>query len=420
MFFENRPATQAAEDAFCFWNDVDGQRMTPEVPPFIGHPDNYRFKDFCHFNLDRCHLFHTIRRYGEACGGAKLFSAVSRAYQHWLFERWMPQVTSDLASAIRMLEYPGAELAARRFLDRLSESMMLVRMTKGELHQMNKTLVKALSNGELKEIEGQTSWSQSTMETTWLMHDVGNILTGFAMNVSMASGCRDPEKAATLLKLIQGYDFSSIASTVQFVAGIQKSRAREFGVELELGAIPAVALPNDGRIAFFRILSELMINAIKYRDREKAFQRVAVRADRIGPRLFIHVMDNGMGIVNFRQFTQNCRGIGGWREHPQLAQGDGYGVCSMAELAKQQKWGFFIASGARVGTDAGVYMDIAGREVAQKDSTSRLLRSINGSVPDDVFSSSFYSSTGPYSTLNVGALNCFHVIPNLYPMRVAG
>lgn len=383
--------------------------------------------DECFLGPSRCRFFQDMLS-GETPRGYRLFNSVRRAYQHWFFAGWMPGLTGDIASAIKMMDNPDSEGAAQRFIERLSESVMSTRRTTDELGDMNRLLTAALSDGALEEIAGETDWVRSTTKTRRLAHDLRNILSPFLMNFSRAAHIEDPVEKRDLLDKARECDFSSFASAIRFVGNLHTSSAEAAGVELEIGAIPAVPLSDVSSVAFFRIMNELVTNAIKYRDPEKESRSIRFDSHRIGSMLYIHVIDNGLGIKDFDTFVQHAQHDGGWREYPHLADGDGDGVQSMIELAKKLRCGFFVASEAGMGTDVGLYFDTALLEHRVPKSPS-LSRRAKGGASQDIFerlhrspelpmAKAFGLGAYPSPVLNVGAINCFHLSFGLHSMGI--
>ena len=125
-------------------------------------------------------------------------------------------------------------------------------------------------------------------------------------------------------------------------------RASSSGVALQFQASPpAVAVEM---VVAQVVLSNLVINAIKYADGGKRDRWVRVRAETVEAdpaALVVEVADNGLGIpanLQHRVFGRH------FRAHPQVAEGTGLGLAITREILAARGGGIDLASEEGVGT----------------------------------------------------------------------
>lgn len=313
----------------------------------------------CEGELERCPLYGMMLG-GALAGGEQLLRDVAGYYEQLFFIRWMPRMTEEVSSAISALD---ERRDAGCFIGRLATGIEMATVLQAELKNFSISLTRALDtlkgSGVRMSEDGEQAWQRALMEARGVVHDTNNIVSAYQMVASMVQKRPDFPEVRELLRSLQDFDFSSVRSTVNFVAKMHTSRAGTRGVEIRVGAIPRMIVAEEQRISLFRAINELVENSLKYADPGKDHRQIVVSADAFTNFVRIQVADNGVGIENLAKVFERLDKGEGLRERPDLASGDGRGLATIARQAMEESWGFYLVSGKGFGTNAGLYLEVA-------------------------------------------------------------
>ncbi len=175
------------------------------------------------------------------------------------------------------------------------------------------------------------------------LHDTRNRITALTRGI-------DDRK---FWKAIMIEQTATLDRWVRSLVARMKHMARHEGVKLTFRFETEAGLPpmdlsdllEANREALDHILTELIINAIKYRKRPPEEAQVEVQMIEEEKRIQIVVKDDGVGI-------QDLEGVWkmGVREHPELAEGSGGGLASVREHVTRQGWQIDLESSPGVGS----------------------------------------------------------------------
>ncbi len=314
----------------------------------------------CEGDLERCPLYGMMLG-GALAGGEGLLRDVAAYYEQLFFIRWMPRMTQEVSSALAAID---ERRDAACFIDRLATGIELASVLQGELKSFSLSLHRALdmlkANGMQIPEEREQAWQRAFVEARGVVHDTNNIVSAYQLVASMAQKRQGAADMRELLCSLQDFDFSSVRSTVNFVAKMHQSRAHDRRVELRVGSIPRMVVREEQRIPLFRTINELVENGLKYADPEKAARQIVVSAEAFTGFVRIQVADNGVGIADLPAIFDRLSEGEGIRERPDLASGDGRGLATIARQAMAESWGFYLVSARGFGTNAGLYLDVKG------------------------------------------------------------
>jgi len=199
-------------------------------------------------------------------------------------------------------------------------------------------------------------WKGYIMRARTLGHDYGNFLMHLlhaSVDIRKLSEGGSSESTEIVESLMQPFDASSVVSIIDMIVRMAVKDAEGAGVSLQRGSMDDVAIPYDYRAPFFRIVHELIRNAIKYHDDRKKDRFVSFESRLEKGELMVGVIDNGVGIKDMEEVLK-----WGYRERPELALGTGVGLTNAAKLAKAYGWRMEMKSRVGKGTDARLYMRV--------------------------------------------------------------
>jgi signal transduction histidine kinase len=161
---------------------------------------------------------------------------------------------------------------------------------------------------------------------------------------------------------------TSIQRVLESITEGLSAQAMASGVELRLSnAAPALAV--DSGMANL-VLSNLIVNAIKYADQTKEKRWVSMRAEMTegdDPRFVtVEVADNGIGIPASMQRRVFQRG---YRAHPQSADGLGLGLAIVRDLLDDRGGSIDLISEEQIGTTVRCRLPASPVEVVIKQKT---------------------------------------------------
>jgi signal transduction histidine kinase len=145
-------------------------------------------------------------------------------------------------------------------------------------------------------------------------------------------------------------DDSDSLSTEAILSGVHamfENDAQEKGIELVYSKTP-VELKFD-QLGFMRIVSNLVSNAIKYTDKGE----VRFGLSRIGDKVRLSVADTGTGMTQASFDEALKRGVR-LEKGDDLAEGNGYGLSIVAELAEQHGLEILLTKDRLNGTEINV------------------------------------------------------------------
>jgi signal transduction histidine kinase len=204
----------------------------------------------------------------------------------------------------------------------------------------------------------RADWIGYLMRASTLSHDYGNALMSLlhaSTDIRRIAEGKDVESATRVLDtLMQPFDASSVVSIIDMVLRMTGKDAERVGISLEKKRMDDIVVPYDYRAPLFRIVNELVRNAIKYRDEEKGSRFVRIDSRRGKDELVISVTDNGVGIEDTDEAVK-----WGYRERPDLAIGTGVGLANIDNLAREHGWRFEIQSQHGACTRAKLFIGIA-------------------------------------------------------------
>lgn len=241
----------------------------------------------------------------------------------------LPEILSQAQEAIATIQTSATEIGylisnLRSAIERMEEVFSVA----AEQRERHVTLLKR--------------WSAGLDDAGGLMHDVNNVTGRLLGNVQLAEwGVDDVEKVKDHLQDLSQYDLSNLRFTLDFVTKLHRRFAEERRVDIRMGDAPELTIPNEGDLRFdlFRIVNELVTNAIKYANPEAETRYVEVRTERDGNLLRIIIEDNGVGIRDVEKVLAS-----GVREQPELAEGDGEGLTIVQRLTQEHGVKFRIES----------------------------------------------------------------------------
>lgn len=203
----------------------------------------------------------------------------------------------------------------------------------------------------------RADWAGYLMRSRTLSHDYGNALMSLlhaSSDIRRIAEGRDAKPLMSVLEsLMRPFDASSVISIIDMVLRMTGKEADRVGISMERRHMDDIVVPYDYRAPLFRIVHELVRNAIKYRDDEKQNRFIKVDSRRGKDELVISIMDNGVGIEDTDEAIK-----WGYRERPDLAVGTGVGLANIDSLARECGWRFEIQSQHGACTRAKVFMGI--------------------------------------------------------------
>lgn len=337
---------------------VRAARLHAQFPRGLHEASALKASDSCEANLERCPLYGMMLG-GALAGGERLLRDVAAYYEQLFFIRWMPRMTEEVSSTLSAIEEHRDSAC---FVGRLAAGIEMATVLQAELRNFSTSLTRALdmlkSNGMQMPQEREQAWQRALNEARGVVHDTNNIVSAYQMVASMLQKRPDSPDAPGMLRSLQDFDFSSIRSTVNFIARMQKSRAAAAGVEIRVGNIPRMVVYEEQRIPLFRAVNELVENGLKYANPDREGRQIAISANPFNSFVRIQVADNGVGIANVPAVFERVDQGEGLRQRPDLAAGDGRGLATIARQAMQESWGFYLISGEGFGTNAGLYLDV--------------------------------------------------------------
>ncbi len=183
-------------------------------------------------------------------------------------------------------------------------------------------------------------------------HDYTNFLVHMEEYLSRIVGGDGRAQALTDLENLCGmWSCATVHSMLQLIRFKRKS------VALRADGMDRIHVPERFRRPLFRILFELVKNADKYGDPEKAEKIIRLSASEEGSILDFSVEDNGVGIRDVEKAVSWGEGS---RQSPELASGMGVGLATVKRLARENSWPFKIESEVGVGTKASLQVDRSG------------------------------------------------------------
>ncbi len=185
------------------------------------------------------------------------------------------------------------------------------------------------SQGRLSPEALTPEWRAVAGKFWGVTHDIGNVLSELLLTVDSV---RDGE-----VEFVKKFDLTNINGLIEAVKIINDKQAGINGVEIVSDNIPEIAIPTPLHVPAFRIMHELVTNAVKYADRAKPERKVMILHEIDGAKtevinddesvrelddrkLFIVVADNGVGISNIAAAKS------GERLRKDLGQGTGAGL----------------------------------------------------------------------------------------------
>lgn len=251
----------------------------------------------------------------------------------------------------------------------------------------------------------KADWAGYLMRAATLSHDYGNALMSLlhaSTDIRRIAEGKDVESSLRVLdSLMNPFDTSSVVSIIDMVLRMTRKDAERVGISLDRQHMDDIVIPYDYRAPLFRIVHELVRNAIKYRDDEKENRFVKVDSRRGKDELVISIMDNGVGIKDTEEAVK-----WGYRERPDLAVGTGVGLANIDNLAREHGWRFEIHSQHGVYTRAKIFMGIANWNIPAPGS-SEGMGELGGDPTDTsvagAMSAASLASTQLGSTVMVGA-----------------
>lgn len=202
--------------------------------------------------------------------------------------------------------------------------------------------------------------SQSAMYARGLRHDIGNIMTATKGTAQLIEGGNPLDDDINfMLDVIKGYDLSILSYNLKTAVGIQRTFAGKMGVTIELSdKIPHLEnMDNETKYFIFNATNEVLLNAIKYADREKPKRTVKLDAVLHDDNLIDLVFtDNGVGIRNTQKVLYY-----GYREKPELAEGTGIGLSAIFDRSNKMGVTLSIESTPGEGTTISLKnIDVSG------------------------------------------------------------
>ncbi len=199
-------------------------------------------------------------------------------------------------------------------------------------------------------------WKGYVMRARTLGHDYGNFLMSLlhaSVDIRKLSEGGSSESTEIVESLMQPFDASSVVSIIDMIVRMAGKDADGAGVSLKRSRLDDVTVPYDYRAPFFRIVHELVRNAIKYHDDKKKDRFVRVESRLEKGELIVGVTDNGVGIKDIEEVFKWS-----YRERPELAMGTGVGLTNVEKLAKAYGWRMEMKSQVGEGTEARLHMRV--------------------------------------------------------------
>ncbi len=296
------------------------------------------------------------------------FEAFIESYTRWIAtERFVTVAALAKRGLGELAEDETAEL--QTILEEANEAIGTIRTSATEIGYLINHLGTAI--GRMEEVFSVTAeqrdrhikllkrWTAGLQDAGGLMHDVNNVTQRLEGNIQLAH--RRLDRTALVqghLEDLSQYDLSNLRFTLDFVTKLHRRFAEERQVEIRVGDAAELMIPDEGSLRFdlFRIVNELVTNAIKYANpAETAVSYVEVRTEREGDLLRIIVEDNGVGISDVEKVLAS-----GVREQPELAEGDGEGLTIVQRLTQEHGVAFRIESTVGQGSRITLEKNISG------------------------------------------------------------
>ncbi|MFH1830202.1 MAG: ATP-binding protein [Pseudomonadota bacterium] len=198
-------------------------------------------------------------------------------------------------------------------------------------------------------------WDALLVRLTTLAHDFNNMLTVISANIELLGKrtLANKEEICANIDMLKRFDYNYVYSLLYSVNRLLAKHDCEVAINLKVAdGLLSLKIPKIFRGALFRIVFELCLNAIKYRDKRKDEPFVRIEARMEKQLLRITVADNGLGIKDVDKVL-----LTSMREHPDLAPGTGLGFASIMGLAERKGWIVIIDSKKGRGTRAAVEID---------------------------------------------------------------
>ncbi len=198
------------------------------------------------------------------------------------------------------------------------------------------------------------SWRAAIEQGAGVLHDAASIFCSLEAELYRLRTLPTPESLETALSVLKRDDFDSVSGALHFVATMNASRALARRTFFEEAIAPSIAIPEQVRGDFLRVLNELALNAVRHSDLGKQERRVrleAVQEPRDDQRemLLVSVVDNGEGIADVPRLLAS----------PLRKEGVRTGLAIVQEIAARRGWTLALQSKAGEGTTARVGVDLA-------------------------------------------------------------
>jgi len=210
-------------------------------------------------------------------------------------------------------------------------------------------------------------WNSALLQGRGLAHDVNNILSPMIGWGSLVQEALKNNKVYDVnyavekfLSAVSFLNFSSFLSSTQMAERLVSNRAVKSEIEMIVGNIPDFSLPEEHRFSIFRVIYELILNAIKYADKSKpAFvdgqpksensRYVRIYGEETDKHVSIFVEDNGIGMNDVEEAMK-----AGVRLSPNAAEGTGTGLGSIKNSVTTMGGIFHLESKLGKGTKATI------------------------------------------------------------------
>ncbi len=306
---------------------------------------------------------------GALVGGEKILNSIAEAYQDWFFRMWISRMTEEVDSAINMLQKnPKLDkiVDINILVERLRMAIKIAVKSQIDLNKVTRCtshtvdgLKQTTPQREESSAKTASDWQQSLTNASGIAHDIATFIQSYTSAVDMAATKNDPLEAIKVLSQLHNIDFSSISSTANCLAMLNKSRAQAKGIHLHVGSMPLMVLPPALRVPFALTVNEAINNSVKYSKEDKTERHISFDAEVKDGYAVFRESDNGAGIPDMAKLVEDLREGQVVRQRPDLADGDGRGIANIVRRAARDGMGYALLSANGIGTSTCLYIDMS-------------------------------------------------------------
>ena len=268
-------------------------------------------------------------------------------YSDWALDYMIPEIVSQARQLRLAFQSKNTE--------RIESNLAIFDIVINDLNLMGKRFYTFIHRFEIvskdalekSSANNLTILNQELTSLRGILHDINNLLTtSFSISTLHQAGL-DFSEFEYAFDSIDSFDLTTLSSNIRTAVKFQSHAANKKMVNVTVGDnMPIVEnMPNDIKHLVLRMVSESILNSIKYSDDKKTHKKVTVSVTQDGQLIDIVIKDNGVGISDVTRVLE----LGG-RERPDLADGTGTGLTALSNLANKMGLKLSVESTPGVGT----------------------------------------------------------------------